>query len=61
MVATVGRSARFGERSCGSPDPGATSLAIIVEALVGAVVGPDGDAVEDRVAMIGRIVHGGTG
>ena len=34
MVATVGRSARFGERSRGSPDPGATSFAMIVDALV---------------------------
>ncbi len=34
LVATVGRSARFGERSRGSPDPGATSFALIVDALV---------------------------
>ena len=40
MVATVGRSARFGERSRGTPDPGATSFAIIVDALVGSVLEP---------------------
>jgi hypothetical protein len=39
MVATVGRSSRFGERSRGTPDPGATSFAIIVEA-VAASLGP---------------------
>ena len=37
MVATVGRASRLGERSRGSPDAGATSLAIIVEAVAGAV------------------------
>jgi dihydroxyacetone kinase len=40
MVATVGRSARFGERSRGTPDPGATSFALVVDALVAGVVGP---------------------
>ena len=34
MVATVGRSSRFGEASRGNPDPGASSFALIVEALV---------------------------
>jgi dihydroxyacetone kinase phosphoprotein-dependent L subunit len=38
MQARVGRSSRFGERSIGTADPGATSFAIIVEALAGAVV-----------------------
>ncbi len=33
MEARVGRSSRFGERSIGTPDPGATSFAIIAEAL----------------------------
>ncbi len=33
MVATVGRASRLGERSRGVPDPGATSLGIILEAL----------------------------
>ena len=40
MVATVGRSARFGERSRGTPDPGATSFALVVDALVASVLGP---------------------
>jgi len=39
MVATVGRASRFGERSRGSADPGATSLAIVVDALVGSALG----------------------
>jgi dihydroxyacetone kinase-like protein len=42
MVATVGRSSRFGERSRGVPDPGATSFAIIVEA-VATSLGPAPD------------------
>ncbi len=37
MIATVGRASRLGERGLGSPDPGATSLAIVVEALVASV------------------------
>jgi dihydroxyacetone kinase phosphoprotein-dependent L subunit len=37
LRARVGRSSRFGERSIGTPDPGATSFAIIVEALARAV------------------------
>lgn len=40
MAAAVGRSSRFGERSRGTPDPGATSLAIIVAALVDATLAP---------------------
>lgn len=36
MIATVGRASRLGERSRGSADPGATSFAIIVEALAAA-------------------------
>lgn len=35
MVATVGRASRLGERGRGSADPGATSFAIIVQALIG--------------------------
>jgi dihydroxyacetone kinase-like protein len=35
MMATVGRASRLGERSRGQADPGATSLAIILEALAG--------------------------
>jgi dihydroxyacetone kinase len=34
MAASVGRSARFGERSRGTPDPGASSFAIVIDALV---------------------------
>lgn len=33
MVAAIGRSARFGERSRGAPDPGATSCALIIGVL----------------------------
>ena len=33
MVATIGRSSRFGERSRGTPDPGASSCALIIDAL----------------------------
>jgi dihydroxyacetone kinase len=33
MVATVGRASRLGERSRGAADPGATSLAIILDAI----------------------------
>jgi phosphoenolpyruvate---glycerone phosphotransferase subunit DhaL len=40
MQARVGRSSRFGERSVGTADPGATSFAIIVEALARAVGAP---------------------
>jgi dihydroxyacetone kinase-like protein len=36
MIATLGRASRLGERSRGSADPGATSFAIIVDALVSA-------------------------
>lgn len=36
MVATVGRASRLGERSRGAPDPGATSFAIILEAIAAA-------------------------
>lgn len=39
MVARVGRSARFGERSRGSPDPGATSFAIVIDALASSALG----------------------
>jgi phosphoenolpyruvate---glycerone phosphotransferase subunit DhaL len=34
MVATVGRASRLGERGRGSPDPGASSLVVILEAAV---------------------------
>lgn len=34
MAARVGRSSRFGDRSVGTADPGATSFAIVVAALV---------------------------
>jgi dihydroxyacetone kinase len=33
MVAAIGRSSRFGERSRGTPDPGASSCALIIDAL----------------------------
>jgi dihydroxyacetone kinase len=33
MVATVGRASLLGERSRGLPDPGATSLALILESV----------------------------
>ena len=35
MIATVGRASRLGERSRGTPDPGASSFALIVAALAG--------------------------
>ena len=38
MAATLGRASRLGERSRGLADPGATSLAIILEALAAAYV-----------------------
>ena len=38
MIATIGRASRLGERSRGWADPGATSFAIIVEALASAFV-----------------------
>ena len=38
MIATIGRASRLGERSRGWADPGATSFAIIVEALAAAFV-----------------------
>jgi dihydroxyacetone kinase-like protein len=37
MQARVGRSSRFGERSIGTADPGATSFAIIAEAVASAI------------------------
>ncbi len=39
MIARLGRAARLGEQSRGSPDAGATSFAILVEAAVGSFVG----------------------
>ena len=39
MTAAVGRSSRFGERSRGTADPGASSFALIVDALVVSVIG----------------------
>lgn len=44
MVARIGRSARFGERSRGLADAGATSFAIIVAALVDAATAGDAPA-----------------
>ena len=45
MIASIGRASRLGERSRGWADPGATSLAIVVDALVGAVAaGSDGES-----------------
>jgi dihydroxyacetone kinase-like protein len=38
MVATVGRASRLGERSRGTADPGATSLAIILQAMAAATL-----------------------
>jgi len=35
MIASVGRASRLGERSRGTPDPGATSFALILAALAG--------------------------
>jgi dihydroxyacetone kinase len=40
MIARIGRASRLGERSRGLPDAGASSLAIIVRALVGATADP---------------------
>jgi dihydroxyacetone kinase phosphoprotein-dependent L subunit len=42
MVASVGRASRLGERGRGSPDPGATSFAIIVDAAVRSWLGRRG-------------------
>lgn len=39
MVATLGRAARLGERSRGTADPGATSFALVAEALARAAGG----------------------
>lgn len=39
MVATLGRAARLGERSRGTADPGATSFALVAEALASAAGG----------------------
>ncbi len=39
MIATVGRASKLGELSRGSADPGATSFAIIVEAMAAALRG----------------------
>jgi dihydroxyacetone kinase len=36
MVATLGRASRLGERSRGTPDPGASSFALILEAFAAA-------------------------
>jgi dihydroxyacetone kinase len=36
MVASIGRASRLGERSRGTADAGATSLALILEAASGA-------------------------
>jgi dihydroxyacetone kinase-like protein len=40
MVATLGRASRLGDRSLGSMDPGARSLAIVLRAVVEAEPGP---------------------
>jgi dihydroxyacetone kinase len=42
MIASVGRASRLGERSRSWADPGATSLAIVVDALVAVAVGESG-------------------
>jgi dihydroxyacetone kinase-like protein len=39
MVATVGRAARFGDKSRGGVDPGAASFALMVEAAIDSVLG----------------------
>ena len=41
LVASVGRASRLGERSRGSPDPGASSFALIVAAFAGAPPAPE--------------------
>jgi dihydroxyacetone kinase-like protein len=41
MQARKGRASYLGERSIGHQDPGATSAAIIIEALAHAVAGED--------------------
>ena len=48
MAATIGRAARFGEGSRGTADPGATSFAIIVDALVTSALASVGPLVPDR-------------
>jgi phosphoenolpyruvate---glycerone phosphotransferase subunit DhaL len=40
LVARAGRASRLGERSRGVPDPGATSLAVMLEAAAQALVAP---------------------
>jgi dihydroxyacetone kinase len=45
MVASVGRASRLGERSRGWADPGATSLALVVDALVDTVAKNSGGQV----------------
>lgn len=46
MVATLGRASRLGERSRGSADPGATSLAVILGAIARtSALAPDSDGV----------------
>ncbi len=42
MEARIGRSSRFGERSIGTADPGATSFAIVVDAVVSIALGEVG-------------------
>jgi len=49
MAATIGRAARFGEGSRGTADPGATSFAIIVDALVTSALASVGSHVADQV------------
>ena len=44
LVPRVGRARPLAERSVGTPDPGATSFALCVHAVTGALIGAEGEA-----------------
>ena len=52
MVATIGRASRLGERSRGLPDPGATSLALILESVHTAAARDDQQLAGDEVGLV---------
>lgn len=58
MRATVGRASRLGERSVGTPDPGATSVAIIFRAAADAMSAESDPASTDEAA--GLSAEGGS-
>jgi len=53
MVALVGRASRLGERSRGFADPGATSLAVILESVHAAAARDDQQLPGDEVGLVG--------